>query len=118
DDYIIGDQMGKAESDARDAMPNGTSSSLIFQRSQGRGTSTSFGPSTRYGLIAFLESCLAIGFYSGLTDDYRSNVSMQQWVHAAVPAGGYLLSWEAVLLASALMGLVITQFAPGRALAE
>ncbi|HYY90439.1 MAG TPA: hypothetical protein VE955_00460 [Candidatus Dormibacteraeota bacterium] len=117
DDSIIGGEMGEAESEKHDAMPNGGSSSLISQHVEGR-PKISFGRTTRYGLIAFLESCLAIGFYSGLTDDYRSNVSMQQWVHAFFPAVRYLLSWEAVLLVSALLGLVMTQFVPGRAFAE
>jgi len=75
-------------------------------------------PRTTFGLAAFVQSCVAIALYSGLADEYQSNISMQQWIRTVFPFGRYLLTWEAVLIASAVLGLLITQFLPGRPLAD
>ncbi|MBO0888354.1 hypothetical protein J2P12_04555 [Candidatus Bathyarchaeota archaeon] len=113
-----GEEIEQIELEKRDLVPNGTSSSLASHQVRGRRSGVTLGPSLRYGIIAFIQSCLAIAFYSGLAADYKSNLSMQIWVQASFPAGRFLLSWEAVLFVSALFGLAITQFAPGRAFAE
>jgi hypothetical protein len=73
---------------------------------------------TRFGLMAFVQSCLVLALYSGLVDEYQSNVSMRQWVSSVFPYGQLVLSWEAVLVASALLGIVVVQFLPGRALSK
>ncbi len=70
------------------------------------------------GLAAFVQGCILIVLYSGLADEYQSNVSMQQWLRSFFPAGKYFLNWEAVLLVSAVLGLIVTQFLPGRLLSE
>ncbi len=75
-------------------------------------------PSTKFGLAAFVQSCIAIALYSGLADEYQSNISMQEWIPSVFPFGRYLLTWEAVLIASAVLGLLITQFLPSRPLAD
>jgi hypothetical protein len=72
----------------------------------------------RYGLLAFAESCFAVALYSGLSDEYESNLSMQLWVRSSIPFGQFLLTAGGVLAVSALLGLVTVQFLPGRLLAE
>jgi hypothetical protein len=72
----------------------------------------------KFGLIAFIQSCLALALFSGLVDEYQSNNSMQQWVSSVFPYGQLVLSWEAVLVASALFGMIVVQFIPGKELAE
>jgi hypothetical protein len=72
----------------------------------------------KFGLIAFIQSCLALALFSGLVDEYQSNNSMRQWVSSIFPYGQLVLSWEAVLVASALFGFIVVQFIPGKALAE
>jgi hypothetical protein len=95
--------------------------------SRGRALSQSYSeqatgilPSTnlRYGLISFIQSSIAIALYSGLADEYHSNPSMQEWIHAIIPLGQLLLGRECVLFVAGLMGLSIVQFLPGQALAE
>ena len=77
-------------------------------------------PSTnlKYGLIAFVQSSIAIALYSGAADEFNSNPSMQEWIRATFPFGQLLLQRECVLIVAALMGLSIVQFLPGQALAE
>jgi len=70
------------------------------------------------GLIAFIQSCVMLSLYSGLADEYHSNLSMRLWVSSIFPYGGLVLSWEAVLATAALLGLIVVQFLPGKALAE
>jgi hypothetical protein len=72
----------------------------------------------RYGLLAFAESCIAVMLYSGLCEEYESNPSMQLWVRSSIPFGQFLLTEGGVLALSAVLGLVIVQFLPGRLLAE
>jgi len=72
----------------------------------------------KLGLIAFIQSCIMLSLYSGLADEYHSNLSMRIWVSSIFPYGGLVLSWEAVLATAALLGLIVIQFLPGKALAE
>jgi hypothetical protein len=72
----------------------------------------------KYGLTSFIQGSIAIALYSGLADEYRSNPSMQEWIHAIFPLGQLLLGRECVLVVAGLMGLSIVQFLPGQALAE
>jgi hypothetical protein len=72
----------------------------------------------KFGLLAFTQSCLALALFSGLVDEYQSNKSMQQWVSSTFPYAQLVLSWEAVFVASALFGIIVIQFIPGKALAE
>ena len=72
----------------------------------------------KYGLISFIQSSLAIALYSGLADEYHSNPSMQEWIHANLPLGQILLERESVLVVAALLGLAIIQFLPGHRLSE
>jgi hypothetical protein len=75
-------------------------------------------PNAKFGLVAFIESSAIAALYSGLVEEYQSNLSMQQWVRLVLPAGRYFLSWETVLVLSTLLGLITIQFLPGRILAE
>jgi hypothetical protein len=72
----------------------------------------------RLGLITFIQSCVMLSLYSGLADEYHSNLSMRLWVSSVFPYGGLVLSWEAVLATAALLGFIVVQFLPGKALAE
>ena len=72
----------------------------------------------KLGLIAFIQCCIILSLYSGLADEYHSNLSMRLWVSSVFPYGGLVLSWEAVLFTAALLGLIVVQFLPGKALAE
>jgi len=72
----------------------------------------------RRALFAFIQSTLIAALYTGLVEEYQSNLSMQQWVRLAFPTAKYVLNWETVLVLSTLLGLITTQFLPGRILAE
>src|SRR5207247_10581521 len=72
----------------------------------------------RRALLAFIQSTLIAALYTGLVEEYQSNLSMQQWVRLAFPTAKYILNWETVLVLSTLLGLITTQFLPGRILAE
>jgi hypothetical protein len=72
----------------------------------------------KFGLIAFIQSCIMLSLYSGLADEYHSNLSMRLWVSSIFSYGGLVLGWEAVLATAALLGLIVVQFLPGKALAE
>ena len=72
----------------------------------------------RRALFAFIQSTLIAALYTGLVEEYQSNLSMQQWVRLAFPTAKYILNWETVLVLSTLLGLITTQFLPGRILAE
>ena len=64
--------------------------------------------------IAFLQSCLVLALYSGLTDEYQSNSSMQLWIRSNLSLGQYFLNWPAALIVAALLGILLVQFLPGR----
>jgi hypothetical protein len=68
----------------------------------------------KYGLISFIQSIIAIALYSGLADEYYSNPSMQEWIHANFPPGQLLLGRESVVVVAALLGLSIVQFLPAK----
>src|SRR5947207_526194 len=69
-------------------------------------------------LFAFIQSSVIAALYAGLVEEYQSNLSMQQLVRLAFPTAKYILNWETVLVLSTLLGLITTQFLPGRILAE
>jgi len=72
----------------------------------------------RRTLFAFIQSSIIAALYTGLVEEYQSNLSMQQWVRLAFPTAKYILNWETVLVLSTLLGLITIQFLPGRLLAE
>ncbi len=64
--------------------------------------------------VALLEAAMLIIVYSGLVQEYTSNINMQEWVHAHIAFGGYLLNYNAVLLlTTALSGVLVYQLLPG-----
>jgi hypothetical protein len=103
---------------ASGALPNGKSSHRETVKPRKSRIRIWSDPSTKFGLVAFVQSCIAIALYSGLADEYQSNIRMQLWIRTVFPSARYLLTWEAVLIASAVLGFLITRFLPGRALAE
>lgn len=63
--------------------------------------------------VALVEAVMLTIVYSGLVQEYASNINMQEWVHSHVAFGGYLLSYNAVLLlTTALSGVLVYQLLP------
>lgn len=59
-----------------------------------------------------VEGVLLLLAYSGLVQEYNSNLNMQGWVHANFAVAGYLLSYNTVLfLVAGLVGYLIFQLA-------
>jgi len=73
---------------------------------------------SRFGLvskalsIALVEAVILILIYGGLVREYVSNVNMQNWVQTNFALGGYLLSYNAVLVLTGLLGVLIFQLLP------
>ena len=82
------------------------------------GTGRMFGPGSRIGAIAFVQSVALVALYSGFVQEFESNATMQSWIRSNFPVGQSLLSWEGVLILSVSLGLLLVQFLPGRALSE
>jgi len=62
--------------------------------------------------IALVEAVLLIIIYGGLVREYASNVNMQNWVQANFAPGSYLLNYNAVLVLTGLLGVLIFQLLP------
>ncbi len=77
-----------------------------------------FGPGSRIGAIAFVQSVALVALYSGFVQEFESSATMQGWVRLNFPVGQSLLSWEGVLILSVSLGLLLVQFLPGRVLSE
>jgi len=82
------------------------------------GTRRMFGPGSRIGAIAFIQSVAIITLYSSFVQEFESSATMQSWVMSNFPIGQPLLSWEGVLILSVSLGLLLVQFLPGRVLSE
>ncbi len=82
------------------------------------GTGRMFGPGSRIGAIAFVQSVALVALYSGFVQEFESNATMQSWIKSNFPVGQSLLSWEGVLILSVSLSLLLVQFLPGRALSE
>ena len=72
----------------------------------------------RFGIAAFFQSCAVLALYSGLVDDYRSNLSMELWIRSNLPIAQYFLNSLTGLVLAAVLGLTVIQFLPGRLFAE
>jgi len=77
-----------------------------------------FGPGSRVGAIAFIQSVAIVRLYSGFVQEYESSATMQSCVRSNFPIGQPLLSWERVLILSVSLGLLLVQFLTGRVLSE
>jgi len=77
-----------------------------------------FGPGSRVGAIAFIQSVAIVKLYSDFVQEYESSATMQSCVSSNFPIGQPLLSWERVLILSVSLGLLLVQFLPGRVLSE
>ncbi len=82
------------------------------------GTGRMFGPGSRIGAIAFVQSVALVALYSGFVQEFESNATMQSWIRSNFPVGQSLLSWEGVLILAVSLGILLVQFLPGRALSE
>lgn len=82
------------------------------------GSRRMFGPGSKMGAVAFIESLVLVALYSGFVQEFESNVTMQIWVRSNFPVGQYLLNWEGVLVLSVCLGLLLLQFLPGRFFSE
>lgn len=82
------------------------------------GSGWMFGPSSRIGAVAFVESLLLLLLYSGFVQEFESNLTMQIWLQSNFPVGQSVLNWETVLILSVALGVVLLQFLPGRYFSE
>ena len=65
--------------------------------------------------IALVEAVVLIIIYSGLVEEYSSNLNMQGWVRANLSLGAYVLNFNAVfVLIGGLVGTLLFQFLLGR----
>jgi hypothetical protein len=77
-----------------------------------------FGPGSRMGAVAFFQSLVLVGLYSGFVQEFESNKTMQVWLRSNLPLGQTVLNWEGVIILSVLLGLLLLQFLPGRYFSE
>jgi hypothetical protein len=73
---------------------------------------------SRIGAVAMIESLVLVALYSGFVQEYESNLTMQAWVRSNLLVGQSVLNWEAVLIFSVVLGLLVLQFLPGRFFSE
>jgi len=62
--------------------------------------------------IALVEAIVMLTIYSGLVQEYGSNVNMQNWVQGNFAPGGYFLNYYGVLILAGLLGVAIFQLLP------
>jgi hypothetical protein len=72
-----------------------------------------FGPGSRMGAVALIQSLVLIGLYSGFVQEFDLNTTMQVWLRSNFPVGQSVLNWEGVLILSVLLGFLLLQFLPG-----
>ena len=77
-----------------------------------------FGPASRLGNVAFIQSLVLVALYAGLVQEFESNLTMQIWIRSNFPVGQSVLNWEGVLILSVSLALLLLQFLPGRFLSE
>jgi hypothetical protein len=82
------------------------------------GTRRVEGLGSRIGAVAFVQSLVLVVLYAGFVQEYESNLTMQSWVRSNLPVGQSVLNWEAVLIFSVALGLLLLQFLPKRYLSE
>ena len=68
--------------------------------------------------IALVEAVILVIIYSGLVQEYVSNINMQNWVQANFAPGSYLLNYYMVLILAGLLGMLIFRLLPRRLQAE
>lgn len=81
-------------------------------------TQQKFGPGSRIGAIALIQSLVLVGLYSGFVQEFESNKTMQVWLRSNFPVGQSVLNWEGVLIVSVSLGFLLLQFLPGRYFSE
>ena len=59
-----------------------------------------FGPASKMGAAAFIQSVALVVMYSGFVQEFESNLSMQTWIRSNFPVGQSVLNWEGVLILS------------------
>ena len=62
--------------------------------------------------IALVEAVLLVIIYSGLVQEYVSNVNMRNWVQANFAPGIYLLNYYVVFILAGLLGMLIFRLLP------
>jgi len=83
-----------------------------------KGIRRMFGPGSKLGSVAFIQSLVLVALYAGFVQEYESNLTLQIWVRSNFPVGQSVLNWESVLVLSVSLGLLLLQFLPGRFLSE
>jgi hypothetical protein len=77
-----------------------------------------FGPGSKLGSVAFIQSLVLVVLYGGFVQEYESNSTMQIWIRSNFPVGQSVLNWEGVLILSVSLSFLLLQFLPGRFLSE
>jgi len=77
-----------------------------------------FGPGSKLGSVAFIQSLVLVVLYAGFVQEYESNSTMQIWIRSNFPVGQSVLNWDGVLILSVSLALLLLQFLPGRFLSE
>jgi hypothetical protein len=77
-----------------------------------------FGPGSKLGSVAFVQSLVVVVLYAGFVQEYESNSTMQIWIRSNFPVGQSVLNWEGVLILSVSLASLLLQFLPGRFLSE
>ena len=99
------------------ASPTNDLDPLGFEKDR-KGTRRMFGPGSRIGGIAFIQSVAIVTLYSGFVQEFGSSATMQSWVRSNFPIGQPLLNWEGVLILSVSLGPLLVQSLPGQVLSE
>ena len=81
-------------------------------------TKRRFGPGSRIGAVALIQSLILVGLYSGFLQEFESNTAMQVWLRSNFPLGQSVLNWESVLILSVSLGFLLLQFLPRRYFSE
>lgn len=62
--------------------------------------------------FAIVQSAILIIMYTGLVREYIANSNMQNWVRANFAPGTYLLNYDAVLVMTGIIGILVFQLIP------
>ena len=77
-----------------------------------------FGPGSKLGIAALVQSLVLVALYAGFVQEYDSNFTLQLWVGSNFPVGQSVLNWESVMILSLALGFSLLQFLPGRFFSE
>jgi len=107
----LADRIASSADEHSEADPSGSDGSA-------KGRRRIFGPGSKLGRVAFVQSLVVVVLYAGFVQEYESNSTMQLWIRSNFPVGQSVLNWEGVLILSISLAFLLLQFLPGRFLSE